>query len=219
MALSDSELLVAAQSNGSGREQARQELLPRFGRLLTYLAARACQLNGLHASEVDEVVHHALAALLNPKLARFDPGRGNGDQVDAYLSGLIQNAARMHARSIRRGDGHRHDYASPLNAKRGLPSSVEDIPDPWHGGAIVATRDVVSAILGMAGADERELIDRIFFAGEEPSDVAADLGVDRSTVSRRLSRFYGRVRALRHQWVHVSFCFFLLSLCGFWGDG
>ena len=21
------------------------------------------------------------------------------------------------------------------------------------------------------------------------------------------------------RWVHVSFCFFLLSLCGFWGDG
>ena len=201
MALSDSELLQAAQSGGCNSEQARQELFPRFARLLFYLAGHTCRLNGLHASEADDIVSNALVALIDPVVARFDPGRGDGDKVEAYLRGLIQNSARKHARFIRRGSDQRHDYASPHNAKRGLPSSAEDIRDPWDGRAVVASRDVFSFVLKLAGVNERELIDRTFLAGEEPQDVATALGVDRSTVSRRLGRFCRRVRARSPQLV------------------
>src|SRR5262245_42984456 len=123
MTLSDSELLCAGQSGGPDSDRSRQEIPIRFGKLLSFLAVDACRLYSLHASEADCIVQWALLALFNPATARFDPTRGGGNKVEAYLRGLIQNAARKHARSLRRGSDVRHDYASPLNVERGLPTS------------------------------------------------------------------------------------------------
>ncbi len=199
MALSDSELLHAAQSGGLGCEQARQDLHGRFERLLTYLAAHACRLNGLNVAETGDIISLAFVAVLDPAVARFDPTRG--DKVEAYLRGLVQNAARTHARFVRRGIDKRHDYSAPANSERGLPASVAEIRDPWDDGAIISNRNVASVVFGMASDDERELVKRIFFAGEEPEEVATWLCVDRSTISRRLGRFYRRVRTHSRQLV------------------
>jgi hypothetical protein len=54
---------------------------------------------------------------------------------------------------------------------------------------------VAAAILLMATPGMRVLLWRIHYNGESIKDVALAIGVDRSTLSRRLSRFYEQVRA------------------------
>jgi hypothetical protein len=45
----------------------------------------------------------------------------------------------------------------------------------------------------MADTAGRELIYRVCYQGDTIEEVAASVGLDRSTVSRGLTRFYGRV--------------------------
>lgn len=191
MPLSDTDVICAAQSRGESNTEARKEFVARFDRLLRYLTYRACSLCGLDTGEAEEVLQNALIALLDPATSGFDPGRG--DRVEPYLIGLVQNAARSHARFVRKGDGKRHDWFDPDNRRRCLPTSIEDIPDPREPGAVVETRDFAAVTLAVARRDERRLVDRLFFRGERTRDVAEDMGIDRTTVSRRLDRFYRRV--------------------------
>jgi RNA polymerase sigma factor (sigma-70 family) len=195
MQLSDADLICAAQSDGENRDPSRQELPIRFKALLFYFAGRACQLYKLDAGEAAEIVQLALMALTDPDTARFDAVRAEG-RVEPYLRGLVQNAARTHARFLCKGAARRHDYADPENARRKLPMSVDGITDTRENRqAVVESRDLAVAVLAMATADERLLIARVFYRGESVEEVAVSLGVDRSTVSRRLTRFYRRVRA------------------------
>src|SRR5437867_1777366 len=102
MQLSDAQLLCTAQSDGENSQQARDELMPRFGALLRYLAGWSCNRCGLHQDEAKVIVQETIVALLNPDIARFDSAKS--DHCEPYLRGLVQNAAREHARFIRRGD-------------------------------------------------------------------------------------------------------------------
>ena len=96
--------------------------------------------------EADDIVQWALVALFNPETARFDPTRGSGNRVEAYLRGLIQNAARKHARFVRRGSTISvTTYCRAANTERGLPTRSSH--SATHGtGLVVADRDVVSAL-------------------------------------------------------------------------
>ena len=120
MQLSDAELICAAQSDGENRNQTRQELPIRFKALLLYLAGRACQLYKLDVGEAAVIMQLALMALTDPETARFDPVRAEG-RVEPYLRGLVQNAARTHARFLCKGAARRHNYADPENPRRKLP--------------------------------------------------------------------------------------------------
>lgn len=192
MQLSNVNVICAAQLGGESSEQAKKELLPRFGRLLRYLAGRACKLYGLYPSEAGDIVQNALVSLLDPSIAQFDSGRG--DRYEAYLRGLIQNAARSHARFIRKGSTTRHDFADPMNANRNLPVAVDGIQDDHDERSAAENRDHAAAVLVLANPDTCLLIYRVFFSGEAVEQVAISIGVDRSTVSRRLTRFFEQVR-------------------------
>lgn len=197
MALSDVELICAAQSGGESSKQARNELVDRFGNLLRYFAGNACLLAGLDPSEIDDVVQAAVADLCDPDIARFDPARPKAS-VQSYLLGLVQNAARTHTRFVRQADDVRHDYGDPLNADRDLPSSPADIADGHDDFADAADREetarAAAAVLLLAAPDVMVLVRAVHYRGETPEQVALAIGVDRSTVARRLYRFYEQVR-------------------------
>ncbi len=191
MQLSNTDLICAAQSDGESSQHAKNEVPIRFGTLLRFLADHARKLYGLDVTETDDIIQLALLALCYPKGVRFDPTRADG--YEPYLRGLVQNAARTHARFLRQGNAKRHDYSHPDNHRRNLPVSADEVRDPYDNQAGIETRELAGAVLVMAGTDERALIDRVFYRGEAVEGVAISLKVDRSTVSRRLTRFYRRV--------------------------
>lgn len=186
--LSDTELLAAAQA---GDTNSCDEIYPRFKTRLIYLAHHACRLHGLHITEVDEVIQIAISALLTTE-TKFDAVRC--DDVIPYLRGLVQNAARGHRRQVRRGAEQLHDYASPDNNRHNLPVNANDIEDRYDAAEQVETTDLAVAVMDMADEDEQQLIEQLYFEHKPVKIVAAALGVDRSTVCRRMSLFYQRVR-------------------------
>ena len=198
MALSDVELICAAQSGGEPGKQACEQLMARFGPLLRYFAGKACLLTGLDTSEIGDIVQEAVADLLDPAIARFDPAHPKAS-VKSYLLGRVQNAVRNHIRFVREDAAKRHDYADPQNARRGLPVSAADVADAHDDFAVAEDREqtvkTAAAVMLMATPEVMVLIQGVFFRGETPERVGLAVGVDRTTVTRRLSRFYDHVRA------------------------
>lgn len=206
MALSDVDVLLAAQAGGESNDPVWQEFFGRFQRLLRYLANHACQHYGLHSSEADEILQVALIALASPNTTRFDPSRGNGG-IEPYLRGLVQNAARGQKRFVRKGAELRHDWSHPDNLRYHRPVSLNDLRDPFDHPALIEAHEEALAAAVMADEGERDLLNRIFVQNEAVADVADALGIDRSTVSRRLSRFYIRVRLQRLQFWMLDSCY------------
>jgi RNA polymerase sigma factor (sigma-70 family) len=191
MHLSDADLLCAAQSGGDAGYDARKELPIRFERLLLYFAHHACRLNSLPLPEADDIIQLALLKVLTTKTP-FDPARGG---VEAYLRGLVQTAARSHRRFLRPGTRRRHDWADAENGRLGLPTTVEAIADDFDAQAGTDARDGAAAVLAIASVDERGLVHDVFYRSISIKDVGISIGVDPSTVSRRLTRLYSRVLA------------------------
>lgn len=189
--LSDAELLCAAQSGDPSRNQAREELPIRFARLLRYLANHACHIHGLATSEVQDVIQQTLLGLFTAKTP-FDPARCS---IEAYLRGLTQTAARSHRRSLGFGRHWRHDWAHPDNRRRGLPQSVDAIPDSNNPRPAMEARDAVVPVLALADPTERRFLIEVFLRGKTIKETAAGVGADPSTVSRKLTAFYARVIA------------------------
>jgi RNA polymerase sigma factor (sigma-70 family) len=193
MALSEIELLCAAQSGGINAAQARNELPIRFAALLRYLANHARRTYHLDASHTDDIIQRILVAVFDPDRARFDPARAK-EGPEAYLRLFAQNAARDHAAFVRHGDKVRHNYADPDNTRRHLPASPDDVADqhdPWVGSE---ARETAVAVLAMADPQERALVVAVYYQGLTPGKAAGEAGVDRTTVTRRLARLFLRFR-------------------------
>lgn len=191
MALADIDLLCAAQSADATNE-IRDEFADRFSDFLRYTAGRCCWLYKLDLSMVDDVVDLAIMMVIDADGARFD--RSRGETHLAYLRGMVQNAAKQHARFIHRGGRLRQEWGDPLVSQLKLPGCVEEICD-LKPGPSVETDDLVERVLAVASDGERLLIDRHYFRHESLESIANSLGVARTTVSRRLDRFYDRAAA------------------------
>lgn len=135
-----------------------------------YLARRV----GPHDAE-DLVVETFLAAAC----ARFDPGLGS---ERAWLYGIATNMVRRHVRREVRG------YAAHARAQHPGP-----VPDPTDEIAIAradAGRCAARLASGLAElpADERDVLLLVAWAGLEPGEAAAALGVPAGTARSRLHR-------------------------------
>jgi RNA polymerase sigma factor (sigma-70 family) len=201
----DSDIICAAQSGDDSSIQARSALISRFGKLMRYFAGKAIGLFGLDPSEVEDVFQDAAADLFDPAIARFDPTRP-GASVQNYLRGLIQNAARRHSRFVRNGDAVRHEYAAPENARQHLPASSAEVHDTADDLAIAIdseqTASDTAKVMRLATPEMTTIIRGVYHRGETPEQVAAAMGVDRTTVTRRLARF--RVAVLSSAPYHAA---------------
>lgn len=193
MALSSSELLLAAQSDPDPKSPAWQELLPRFGELLRNNALFECQRRGLPLDDADDIVTETILLITNPKTVPFDPARSKSGSPTKYLKLLTWNATarreRFHMRAV---PTKRHRFTDPVNASRGLPSSLATIPATFTTPSF-ETSELAAAILHEAG-DLRPLLERVTMNDETHDAAARDLGVDRRTVGRRLHRFFVKMR-------------------------
>jgi RNA polymerase sigma factor (sigma-70 family) len=193
MALADSELLISAQAADASAE-VKSQFVDRFGGFLRYTAGRCCTVYKIDFSLINDVVNDAVAMVLDPDYARFCPSRGRGHL--AYLHGLIQNATKQFARFVRRGEKRRHDWgALAVGVTDDQPASLEELPAPEEAIPGFELREIVDRVLGFAEADERQLLVRHFYQGESIEEIAISLGVARTTISRRLQRFYARAAA------------------------
>lgn len=191
MALADIDLLCAAQSADATNE-IRDEFAERFVRFLRHCAGRGCCLYKLDLSMIEDVVNLAILMVLDGRRARFKPSRGETHL--AYLSGMVQNAAKQQARFAHRGTNLRQDWGASTVAQRHLPTCLEEISDA-ETASLVEVEEVVAQVLAVADADERLLIRRHYFEHESLESIASSMGVARTTVSRRLDRFYHRAAA------------------------
>src|ERR1700722_3339610 len=133
-----------------------------------------------------------MLALFNAKLARFDPARSDGPE--AYLRGLIQNAACSYARFLRRGDKQKHNYLHPDNSRRNLPGDVAEVEDTRDAWTPTEARDTAVAVMAMATSEERGLVLAVFYRGQTLEEAGGGIGVNRTTVTRRLGRLFLRYR-------------------------
>lgn len=192
MRLSDTELLYTAQADGPDAARARDEIPVRFVALLRYLANHARRHHHLDDSHTDDIIQRILLAVFDPERVRFDPSRSDGHE--AYLRLFAQNAARDHAAFVRRGGKVRHDYANRDNARRHLPTGPEDIADRHDPRGGAEARETAVAVMALADAQERALLVAVYYQGMTPGRAAAEAGVDRTTVTRRLARLFLRFR-------------------------
>src|SRR5262249_40566770 len=78
-------------------------------------------------------------------------------------------------------------------------ADIADTYDVWARGQKAADEQAV-AVLAMADPDERRLVVAVYLQGKRPGKVAAGLGIDRTTVTRPLSRLFIRVRERYANW-------------------
>lgn len=188
MALSEPDLLCAAQA-AAATPAIRNEFAERFLGCLRYYAGRYCILYKLDLSLMEDIVDEAILMLLDDSWVRFDPARGETHL--AYLRGMVQNAAKRFARFIHRGGKYLQDWKDPLIVQLKLPTCLEEVSESEESDEVETLAEIARKV---ALPDERELIDRHFFRNETMQAIADSLGVARTTISRRLERFY--VRAL-----------------------
>ncbi len=192
MALADPDLLCAAQAAGASKA-VRDEFADRFYGFLCYCAGRGARVYKLDRDDVDEVVNLAVAMVFDRRLARFDPKRG-GTHL-AYLAGMVQNAAKQHARFVHRGADELQDWNDPVVEQLQLPTRLDEVAD-IIADALEDIEESVELALYVALPAERLLIDRHFYNGESFDEIGAALGVSRTTVSRRLQQFYCRAASV-----------------------
>jgi RNA polymerase sigma factor (sigma-70 family) len=145
-----------------------------------YLARRV----GPHDAE-DLVAETFLAAAGG--LARFDPGLGS---ERAWLFGIATNLLRRHLRHEVRG------YAAQARTQR--DDAAAHPADEVAVARAHAAQRAARLATGLAAlpADERDVLLLVAWAGLEPSEVAAALGVPAGTARSRLHRARRALRGL-----------------------
>jgi len=188
---SDLKLLLAAQAAGSSKAS-RDEFAKRFCKFLKHCAARHCQIRKLDLANVDDVVNMAIVMFFSGQHAQFNPAAGQG--VLIYLEGLVRNAVTIQRRFVHKGASLQQEWGDPLIAQLGLPTCIEEVSMPERVPPIEVAEEAALA-LSVATPDELILIHRHFFHDESIVLIAESLGVARTTVTRRLERFYVRAAA------------------------
>jgi DNA-directed RNA polymerase specialized sigma24 family protein len=186
MALSDPDLLCAAQS-AAATSEIRNEFADRFLGCLRFFAGRYCVLYKLNFDLIDDVVDEAILMVLDDTWVRFDFARG--DTHLAYLRGMVQNASKRFARFIHRGGKLLQSWTDPLIVQLKLPTCLEEVPEQVPS---LEVEELAEVALQVALPDELVLIRRHFYGNESMQAIADSMGVARTTISRRLERYYAR---------------------------
>lgn len=184
-------LLAAAQAAGSS-PAVRDEFVVRFAKFLKYCAGKHCRSHKLPLDYIDDVVSMAIVMFFDPKVAKFSAAKSTA--YLAYLEGLVRNAAKIHWRFIHTGAKKVQHWDDPLIDQLGLPTCLDEIETLEQVPPIEVAEEAAIA-LSVATPNELVLIHRHFFEDESILQIAVALGIARTTVTRRLNRYYARAKA------------------------
>lgn len=84
----DDKLLLAVQS---GNFQAQSELVEHFGGYIAKITYQRCLFVGVPKQEAEDIVQDVYQTILDPRTARFSPGRGTAKR---YFVGIVWNAVK-----------------------------------------------------------------------------------------------------------------------------
>jgi RNA polymerase sigma factor (sigma-70 family) len=157
---------------GAGDQEAFRGLFGRYAPSAKALALRVVRQSNL----AEEIVQEAFMALWkNPD--GYDQRRGS---VKSWLMGTVHHRA---VDLVRREEAHRR------RAERAIPEAMETEPDPAE--QVVEEvgapeeREAVRAALGGLPAEQRQVIELMYFGGRSQSQIAAELGLPLGTVKSR----------------------------------
>ena len=157
---------------GTGDQEAFRGLFGRYAPSAKALALRVVRQSNL----AEEIVQEAFMALWkNPD--GYDQQRGS---VKSWLMGTVHHRA---VDLVRREEAHRR------RAERSIPEAMETEPDPAE--QVVEEvgapeeREAVRAALGALPAEQRQVIELMYFGGRSQSQIAAELGLPLGTVKSR----------------------------------
>ena len=165
----DRELVVRI---GDGDQEAFRGLFGRYAPAAKALALRVVRQSHL----AEEIVQEAFMALWkNPD--GYDQARGS---VKSWLMGMVHHRA---VDVVHREEAHRR------RAERAIPEALETEPDPSD--QVVQElgapqeRAMVRAALAELPAEQRQVIELMYFGGRSQSQIAADLNLPLGTVKSR----------------------------------
>jgi RNA polymerase sigma-70 factor (ECF subfamily) len=157
---------------GTGDQEAFRGLFGRYAPSAKALALRVVRQSNL----AEEIVQEAFMALwTNPN--GYDQQRGS---VKSWLMGTVHHRA---VDLVRREEAHRR------RAERSIPEALATEPDPAE--QVVQEvgapeeREAVRAALGGLPAEQRQVIELMYFGGRSQSQIAAELGLPLGTVKSR----------------------------------
>jgi RNA polymerase sigma-70 factor (ECF subfamily) len=157
---------------GTGDQEAFRGLFGRYAPSAKALALRVVRQSNL----AEEIVQEAFMALwTNPN--GYDQQRGS---VKSWLMGTVHHRA---VDLVRREEAHRR------RAERSIPEALATEPDPAE--QVVqevgapGEREAVRAALGGLPAEQRQVIELMYFGGRSQSQISAELGLPLGTVKSR----------------------------------
>jgi RNA polymerase sigma-70 factor (ECF subfamily) len=157
---------------GAGDQEAFRGLFGRYAPSAKALALRVVRQSNL----AEEIVQEAFMALwTNPN--GYDQQRGS---VKSWLMGTVHHRA---VDLVRREEAHRR------RAERSIPEALATEPDPAE--QVVQEvgapeeREAVRAALDGLPAEQRQVIELMYFGGRSQSQIAAELGLPLGTVKSR----------------------------------
>jgi RNA polymerase sigma factor (sigma-70 family) len=157
---------------GTGDQEAFRGLFGRYAPSAKALALRVVGQSNL----AEEIVQEAFMALWkNPD--GYDQQRGS---VKSWLMGTVHHRA---VDLVRREEAHRR------RAERSIPQAMETEPDPAE--QVVQEvcapeeRETVRAALVGLPAEQRRVIELMYFGGRSQSQIATELGLPLGTVKSR----------------------------------
>jgi RNA polymerase sigma factor (sigma-70 family) len=157
---------------GKGDQEAFRGLFGRYAPTAKALALRVVRQSHL----AEEIVQEAFMALWrNPD--GYDQQRGS---VKSWLMGMVHHRA---VDFVRREEAHRR------RAEQSIPDALETEPDPADQvveevGAPLE-RAAVRSALDELPAEQRQVIELMYFGGRSQSQIAADLDLPLGTVKSR----------------------------------
>jgi RNA polymerase sigma factor (sigma-70 family) len=157
---------------GKGDQEAFRGLFGRYAPAAKALALRVVRQSNL----AEEIVQEAFMALWkNPD--GYDHQRGS---VKSWLMGMVHHRA---VDLVRREEAHRR------RAEQAIPEAMETEPDPAEQvvdevGAPQEQRQVRTALTALP-AEQRRVIELMYFEGKSQSQIAAELELPLGTVKSR----------------------------------
>lgn len=149
--------------------------------------ARRCAKN-LPSDIHEEVVQETFARLLRPGLARFDATRGT---VQQYLIGFVLNAMNRVQHSYgRRSHVPKKDDTLPASTPQVVP--LDEAPQKFQAEnpeRSLHQRIAARQVFEKAPPILQIFFERVYFADEPQTQVAADLNMDRFALRRHMAAF------------------------------